>query len=86
MYIKLQERFSKFTYTKRHYWIENSLITYLRLLLIGVIKDEYYKNENEYDEIQTTIKNNLENVVLNNSYELDALLSIQGVKSSVLIK
>ena len=86
MYIKLQERFSKFTYTKRHYWIENSLITYLRLLLIGVIKDEYYKNENEYDEIQTTIKNNLENVVLHNSYELDALLSIQGVKSSVLIK
>ena len=86
MYIKLQERFSKFTYTKRHYWIENSLITYLRLLLIGVIKDEYYKNENEYDEIQTTIKSNLENVVLHNSYELDALLSIQGVKSSVLIK
>jgi len=86
IYIKLQERFSKFTYTKRHYWIENSLITYLRLLLIGVIKDEYYKNENEYDEIQTTIKNNLENVVLHNSYELDALLSIQGVKSSVLIK
>ena len=86
MYIKLQERFSKFTYTKRHYWIENSLITYLRLLLIGVIKDEYYKNENEYDEIQTAIKNNLENVVLHNSYELDALLSIQGVKSSVLIK
>ena len=85
-YIKLQERFSKFTYTKRHYWIENSLITYLRLLLIGVIKDEYYKNENEYDEIQTAIKNNLENVVLHNSYELDALLSIQGVKSSVLIK
>lgn len=86
MYIKLQERFNKFTYTKRHYWIENSLITYLRLLLIGVIKDEYYKNKNEYDEIQTTIKNNLENVVLHNSYELDALLSIQGVKSSVLIK
>ena len=86
MYIKLQERFSKFTYTKRHYWIENSLIAYLRLLLIGVIKDEYYKIENEYDEIQTTIKNNLENVVLHNSYELDALLSIQGVKSSVPIK
>ena len=83
MYIKLQERFSKFTYTKRHYWIENSLITYLRLLLIGVIKDECYKNKNEYDEIQTAIKNNLENVVLHNSYELDALLSIQGVKSSV---
>ena len=86
MYIELQGRFGKFTYTKRHYWIENSLITYLRLLLIGVIKDEYYKNKNEYDEIQTTIKNNLENVVLHNSYELDALLSIQGVKSSVLIK
>ena len=56
MYIKLQERFNKFTYTRRHYWIENSLITYLRLLLIGVIKDEYYKVESEYDDIQLTIK------------------------------
>ncbi len=86
MYIKLQERFSKFTYTKRHYWIENSLITYLRLLLIGVIKDEYYKVENEYDDIQLTIKKYLDKFTLHNSYELDALLSIQGVKNSVLIK
>ena len=86
IYIKLQERFSKFTYTKRHYWIENSLITYLRLLLIGVIKDEYYKVENEYDDIQLTIKKYLDTFILHNSYELDALLSIQAVKNSVLIK
>ncbi len=86
MYIKLLERFDKFTYTKRHYWIENSLIAYLRLLIIGVIKDEYYKNESDYDEIQLTIKKNLENYTLHNSYELDALLNIQGVKNSVLIK
>ena len=86
IYIKLQERFSKFTYTKRHYWIENSLITYLRLLLIGVIKDEYYKVENEYDDIQLTIKKCLDTFILHNSYELDALLSIQAVKNSVLIK
>ena len=86
IYIKLQERFSKFTYTRRHYWIENSLITYLRLLLIGVIKDEYYKTENKYDDIQLTIKKHLDKFTLHNSYELDALLSIQGVKSSVLIK
>lgn len=84
MYIKLQERFNKFTYTKRHYWIENSLITYLRLLLIGVIKDEYYKNESGYDEIQLTIKKNLASYTLRNSYELDALSNIQGVKNSVL--
>ena len=84
MYIKLQERFSKFTYTKCHYWIENSLIAYLRLLIIGVIKDEYYKNESDYDEIQLTIKKNLANYTLRNSYELDALLNIQGVKNSVL--
>ena len=86
MYIKLQDRFNKLTYTKRHYWIENSLITYLRLLLIGVIKDEYYKVENEYDDIQLTIKKYLDKFTLHNSYELDALLSIQGVKNSVLIK
>ena len=86
MYIKLLERFDKFAYTKRHYWIENSLIAYLRLLIIGVIKDEYYKNESDYDEIQLTIKKNLENYTLHNSYELDALLNIQGVKNSVVIK
>jgi hypothetical protein len=80
MYIKLLERFDKFTYTKRYYWIENSLIAYLRLLIIGVIKNEYYKNESDYDEIQLTIKKNLENYTLHNSYELDALLNIQGVK------
>ena len=84
MYIKLLERFDKFAYTKRHYWIENSLIAYLRLLIIGVIKDEYYKNESDYDEIQLTIKKNLANYTLRNSYELDALLNIQGVKNSVL--
>ena len=42
--------------------------------------------QRDYDEIQLTIKKNLENYTLHNSYELDALLNIQGVKNSVLVK
>ena len=86
MYIKLKEHFDTFKVTKRMYWIEGSIVTYLRTLVIGVMKDEYYHLENEYDEIQLTIKNSLKNLVLHDSYELDALLSIQGIKSFVFIK
>ena len=86
MYIKLKKHFDAFKVTKRMYWIEGSIVTYLRTLVMGVMKDEYYHLENEYDEIQLTIKNSLKNLVLHNSYELDALLSIQGIKSLVFIK
>ena len=86
MYIKLKEHFDTFNVTKRMYWIEGSIITYLRTLVVGVMKDEYYHFENEYDEIQLTIKNSLKNLFLHNSYELDALLSMQGIKNLVFIK
>ena len=86
MYIKLKKHFDTFKATKRMYWIEGSIVTYLRTLVIGLMKDEYYHCENEYDEIQLTIKNSLKNLVLHSSYELDALLSIQGIKSSLFIK
>ena len=79
MYLKLKKYFDSFKATKRMYWIEGSIVTYLRSLVIGVMKDEYNRIENEYDEIQLTIKSNLKDYVLHNSYELDALLSIQGL-------
>lgn len=83
MYLKLKEHFDNFTFTKRMYWIEGSIVTYLRSLVIGVMKDEYYHQENEYDEIQILIKNSLESVTLHNSYELDALLSIKGLNNLI---
>jgi len=86
MYLKLKKHFANFKISKCMYWIEGSIITYLRSLVVGVMKDEYYHLENEYDEIQTIIKNNLKDYVLHNSYELDALLSIQGLKNIVSIK
>ncbi len=85
MYLKLKEHFDNFKVTKRMYWIEGSIVTYLRMLLVGVIKDEYYKNDSDYDEIQLIIKKNLENYTLHNSYELDALLNIQGVIAAVSV-
>ena len=78
-YLKLKERFNKFSYTKCHYWIESSIITYLRLLVIGVMKDEYYKIDNDYDEIQSAIKEKLHGCTISNSYDLDNLLNIQGL-------
>lgn len=79
LYLNLKKHLDTFKVTKRMYWIEGSIVTYLRMLVIGVMKDEFYGNDNEYDEIQSLIKNNLKDYVLHNSYELDALLSIQGL-------
>ena len=83
MYIKLLRRFSNFKYTQCHYWIENSLVSYLRLLTIGVMKNEYNHEDAEYDDIQTLIKQRTENITISNTYDLDALLSIQGLKNIV---
>ena len=83
MYLKLKAKFDSFTYTQRFYWIEGDLVTYLRMLVIGVIKDEYYHNDNEYDEIQKLIKKNLTNYAFKNSYDIDALLSIKGLNKLI---
>ena len=86
LYLNLKKHLDTFKVTKRMYWIEGSIVTYLRLLLIGIMKDEFYGNENDYDEIQYLIKDNLKDYTLHNSYELDALLSIQGLNNLVFIK
>lgn len=84
MYIRLKKAFKDFKYTKCTYWIEGSLITYLRLLVIGVLKDEFYQESTDYDETQSLIKENLKNTVVKNSYDLDTLLSISGLLDIVL--
>ena len=79
MYLKLKHKFESFKYTQCHYWIESALLTYLRTLVIGVLRDEYYQNECEYNEIQLLIKNKLANYRIRNYYDLDSLLNIQGL-------
>ena len=82
MYLGLKRIFHKFTYTQCHYWIEGDLITYLRMLVIGVIKDEYYHvDDTDYDEIQLTIKAGLDKYTITNSYDIDTLLSIKGLNA-----
>ena len=81
MYLKLKAKFNAFKYTQCSYWIESSLVTYLRMLAIGVMKDEYHANDNEYDEIQSRIKEKLSNSVVTSSYDLDDLLSIKGLNN-----
>lgn len=82
-YINLLRTFSSFKYTQVHYWIEGAIITFLRTLVIGVIKDEYYAINNEYEDLQKLIKSNLEDLTLNNTYDFDNLLNIRGLKNIV---
>ena len=78
-YLKLKSVFVDFKKTTCSYWIEGSIIAYLRLLIIGVMKDEYYQIDNDYDKIQTLIKNKLVNYTISNSADIDALLCNQGL-------
>lgn len=80
-YLKLKNYFINFKATKCLYWIEDAIITYLRLLVIGVMKDEYYQLDNDYDELQLFIKNRLSNYQLTNTYDLDNFLNIQGLNT-----
>ena len=78
-YLKLKKVFGKFTRTTCAYWIEGSIIAYLRLLVIGVMKDEYYQIDNDYDELQTFIKDKLSDYQISSSRDLDSLLCNQGL-------
>ena len=80
-YLKLKKVFHSFKKTICAYWIEGSIISYLRLLVIGVMNDEYYHLDSDYDDVQKFIKNKLVNYQISTSHDIDALLSNQGLKS-----
>ena len=79
MYLKLKEQFNSFKYTRRHYWIESALVTYLRMLVIGVMRDEFYGYQNDYNDLQAAIKEKLSDYRISNTYDLDDLLNIKGL-------
>ena len=79
MYLKLKQHFNNFEYTHCSYWIEGAIVTYLRLLVIGVLKDFYYKQTNDYNDIQLLIKKKLSSYTIRNSGDIDSLLSIKGL-------
>ena len=79
-YLKLKRVFIHFKKTTCSYWIEGSIVSYLRILVIGIMKDEYYQQDNEYDELQTFIKNKLTNYTISSSADIDALLCNQGLE------
>ena len=80
-YLKLKQHFYNFEYTHCSYWIENSILTYLRMLVIGVMKDEYYSNNAEYDELQMSIKERLKDYQIKDSNDIDSLLNLKGLNS-----
>lgn len=79
-YLKLKRVFINFKKTTCSYWIEGSIISYLRILVIGIMKDEYYHLDNDYDELQAFIKNKLTNYTISSSADIDALLCNQGLE------
>ena len=79
MYIKLKQKFNAFEYTQCHYWIESALMTYLRILVIGIMRDEYYQVDNQYNDLQLYLKNKLKDYRISNNYDLDDLLNIKGL-------
>ena len=81
MYLLLKKHFKSFKYTRCSYWIENSIITYLRMLVIGVIKDEYYSNDNELNELQEYIKTKLKDYQISDSNDIDSLLNLKGLNA-----
>ena len=81
MYLELKRHFNKFSYTQCFYWIEGDLITYLRMLVIAMMRDEFNKVENEYDEIQLLIKEKLKDYKISNNYDIDGLLNIKGLNN-----
>ena len=78
-YLKLKRVFVNFKKTTCSYWIEGSIISYLRILVIGIMKDEYYHLDNDYDELQAFIKNKLTNYTISSSADIDTLLCNQGL-------
>ena len=79
-YLKLKKVFIEFNKTTCSYWIEGSILSYLRILIIGMMKDEYYQIDNEYDELQIFIKNKLKDYNISSSVDIDALLCNQGLE------
>ena len=84
MYLKLKSRFNAFKRTQCLYWIEGALVTYLRTLVIGVMRDEYYQLDKDYNELQLLIKQKLKDYKIANSYDLDSLLNIKGLNLLLL--
>ena len=81
-YLKLKKHFYSFKYTTCTYWIEGSLLAYLRLLVIGIMKDECESNESEYDGLQLFIKDRLKDYGIKNTNDIDALLNLKGLNSA----
>ena len=78
-YIKLKKVFVSFKRTTCAYWIEGSILSYLRLLVIGLMNDEYHQVESSYDDIQLYLKDKLTNYEITSSTDIDSLLCNKGL-------
>ena len=78
-YLKLKKHFINFKYTQCSYWIENSIISHLRMILINVMKHEYYQLTEPLDEFSEGIKDKLTNYTIKTTNDIDSLLNLKGL-------
>jgi len=86
-YIKFKNIENKYPDTKFIYWIENSLICYLRRMILTLMEEEYYdyevnynKSYSVYDEIINSIHHILLNKTFNNYNEIIDFLDDSSLK------
>ena len=80
-YLKLKKHFYNFKYTKCTYWIENAIITNLRMSVINVMKHEYYRSKESLDEFEQFIKDKLANYIIKDTNDIDSLLNLKGLNN-----
>ena len=78
-YLKLKKHFINFKCTQCSYWIENSIISHLRMMVINVMKHEYYDLKEPLDEFSSGIKDKLVNYTIKTTNDIDSLLNLEGL-------
>lgn len=84
-FISFRQEFVSFHKTQIDYWIMESMVTYFRMLVIGLIRDEYqeYYLEDDYTSLQKAIKRSLANLSLYSYSDILFLLSRENILSLI---
>ena len=79
-YLKLKKHFKDFTYTTCTYWIENSILVYLRFVVIEMMRNDYYDiHGDKYDELELFVRDKIKDYEVCNTYDIDDILNLKGL-------
>ena len=78
-YLTVKHHFDTFKYTQCVYYLENTMITYLRTLVVGIMKQEYYHEPDQRTVLEIHIACKLEDYEIKDSNDIDSLLNLKGL-------